>query len=127
MFPVNMLVKPSQELIFNSYKTVGGWRTYIYTLSGGSTTLRYINNAASNNYSSHHNEVMLSRHSDKHLPNSSMQVNLDLNHFHDNLASACPGVTVATFASSTTTSRSGRCTPLAVAVVPSSIAKVTIT
>lgn len=44
----------------------------------------------SNNYFSHHNEVMLLGHSDNYLPDSGMQVTIAFNHFGEKLVQRMP-------------------------------------
>ncbi|CAI0407641.1 unnamed protein product [Linum tenue] len=44
----------------------------------------------SNNYFSHHNEVMLLGHSDEYLPDSGMQVTIAFNHFGEQLVQRMP-------------------------------------
>lgn len=44
----------------------------------------------SNNYFSHHNEVMLLGHSDDYLPDSGMQVTIAFNHFGEQLVQRMP-------------------------------------
>lgn len=44
----------------------------------------------SNNYLSHHNEVMLLGHNDKYLPDSGMQVTIAFNHFGEQLVQRMP-------------------------------------
>ncbi|XP_030473810.2 probable pectate lyase 12 [Syzygium oleosum] len=159
VFPANMLIRLSQELIFNSYKTVDGRGANVHIVGGGCITLQYISNVIihnihihdchqsgetnvrsspthwgwrtlsdgdgisifgskdiwidhcslshckdglidaimgstaitiSNNYFSHHNEVMLLGHSDQYLPDSGMQVTIAFNHFGENLVQRMP-------------------------------------
>ncbi|KAL9426823.1 hypothetical protein AB3S75_033578 [Citrus x aurantiifolia] len=159
VFPSNMLIKLSQELIFNSYKTLDGRGANVHITGGGCITLQYISNVIihnihihhcvesgnanvrsspthygyrtksdgdgisifgskdiwidhcslshckdglidavmgstgitiSNNYFSHHNEVMLLGHSDDYLPDSGMQVTIAFNHFGEKLVQRMP-------------------------------------
>ncbi|CAN6580977.1 hypothetical protein ACFX13_033117 [Malus domestica] len=159
VFPGNMLIKLSQELIFNSYKTLDGRGANVHIVGGGCITLQYISNVIihnvhihhchqsgqanvrsspthygfrtesdgdgisifgskdiwidhcslshckdglidavmgstgitiSNNYFSHHNEVMLLGHSDDYLPDSGMQVTIAFNHFGEKLVQRMP-------------------------------------
>ncbi|TKY62105.1 pectate lyase 12 [Spatholobus suberectus] len=159
VFPSNMMIKLSQELIFNSYKTIDGRGADVHIVGGGCITLQYISNVIihnihihhchpsgntnvrsspehygfrtesdgdgisifgskdlwidhctlsrckdglidavmgstgitiSNNYLSHHNEVMLLGHSDDYLPDSGMQVTIAFNHFGEKLVQRMP-------------------------------------
>ncbi|KAF9680228.1 hypothetical protein SADUNF_Sadunf06G0099500 [Salix dunnii] len=159
VFPSNMLIKLSQELIFNSYKTLDGRGANVHITGGGCITLQYISNVIihnihihhcvqsgnanvrsspshfgyrtksdgdgisifgskdiwidhcslshckdglidavmgstgitiSNNFFSHHNEVMLLGHSDDYLPDSGMQVTIAFNHFGEKLVQRMP-------------------------------------
>ncbi|KAL5807389.1 hypothetical protein ACOSQ4_030122 [Xanthoceras sorbifolium] len=159
VFPSNMLIKLSQELIFNSYKTLDGRGANVHIVGGGCITLQYISNVIihnihihhcvesgdanvrsspthfgyrtksdgdgisifgskdiwidhcslshckdglidavmgstgitiSNNFFSHHNEVMLLGHSDDYLPDSGMQVTIAFNHFGEKLVQRMP-------------------------------------
>ncbi|PON49017.1 Pectate lyase [Parasponia andersonii] len=159
VFPANMLIKLSQELIFNSYKTLDGRGANVHIVGGGCITLQYISNVIihnihihhcyssgeanvrsspshygwrtksdgdgisifgakdlwidhcslshckdglidavmgstgitiSNNYFSHHNEVMLLGHSDDYTPDSGMQVTIAFNHFGEKLVQRMP-------------------------------------
>ncbi|MED6138892.1 hypothetical protein PIB30_078819 [Stylosanthes scabra] len=159
VFPSNMMIKLSQELIFNSYKTLDGRGADVHIVGGGCITLQYISNVIihnihihhchpsgntnvrsspdhygyrtlsdgdgisifgakdiwidhctlsrckdglidavmgstgitiSNNYFSHHNEVMLLGHSDDYLPDSGMQVTIAFNHFGPMLVQRMP-------------------------------------
>ncbi|KAJ4827178.1 hypothetical protein Tsubulata_050278 [Turnera subulata] len=159
VFPTNMLIRLSQELIFNSYKTLDGRGANVHIVGGGCITLQYITNVIihnihihhcvqsgnanvrsspthfgyrtesdgdgisifgskdiwidhcslshckdglidavmgstgitiSNNYFSHHNEVMLLGHSDDYLPDSGMQVTIAFNHFGEKLVQRMP-------------------------------------
>ncbi|XP_041028768.1 probable pectate lyase 12 [Juglans microcarpa x Juglans regia] len=159
VFPSNMLIKLSQELIFNSYKTLDGRGANVHIVGGGCITLQYISNVIihnihihhchpsgetnvrsspthfgwrtksdgdgisifgskdiwidhcslshckdglidavmgstgitiSNNYFSHHDEVMLLGHSDDYLPDSGMQVTIAFNHFGEKLVQRMP-------------------------------------
>ncbi|KAJ6407501.1 hypothetical protein OIU84_010900 [Salix udensis] len=159
VFPSNMLIKLSQELIFNSYKTLDGRGANVHITGGGCITLQYISNVIihnihvhhcvqsgnanvrsspthfgyrtksdgdgisifgskdiwidhcslshckdglidavmgstgitiSNNFFSHHNEVMLLGHSDEYLPDSGMQVTIAFNHFGEELVQRMP-------------------------------------
>ncbi|CAL9026669.1 unnamed protein product [Prunus brigantina] len=159
VFPSNMLIKLSQELIFNSYKTLDGRGANVHIVGGGCITLQFISNVIihnvhihhcypsgdanvrsspthygyrtksdgdgisifgskdiwidhcslshckdglidavmgstgitiSNNYFSHHNEVMLLGHSDDYLPDTGMQVTIAFNHFGEELVQRMP-------------------------------------
>ncbi|KAJ7976896.1 Pectate lyase [Quillaja saponaria] len=159
VFPSNMLIKLSQELIFNSYKTLDGRGANVHIVGGGCITLQYISNVIihnihihhchpsgdanvrsspthygyrtksdgdgisifgskdiwidhcslsrckdglidavmgstgitiSNNYFSHHDEVMLLGHSDSYKPDSGMQVTIAFNHFGEKLVQRMP-------------------------------------
>ncbi|KAF7818669.1 putative pectate lyase 12 [Senna tora] len=159
VFPSNMMIKLSQELIFNSYKTLDGRGADVHIVGGGCITLQYISNVIihnihihhchqsgnanvrsspehygwrtesdgdaisifgskdiwidhctlsrckdglidavmgstgitiSNNFFSHHNEVMLLGHSDDYLPDSGMQVTIAFNHFGEKLVQRMP-------------------------------------
>ncbi|KAE8099689.1 hypothetical protein FH972_017646 [Carpinus fangiana] len=159
VFPSNMLIKLSQELIFNSYKTLDGRGANVHVVGGGCITLQFISNVIihnihihhchpsgdtnvrsspthygyrtksdgdgisifgshdiwvdhcslshcndglidavmgstgitiSNNYFSHHDEVMLLGHSDEYLPDSGMQVTIAFNHFGEKLVQRMP-------------------------------------
>ncbi|KAG2685459.1 hypothetical protein I3760_10G126600 [Carya illinoinensis] len=159
VFPSNMLIKLSQELIFNSFKTLDGRGANVHIVGGGCITLQYISNVIihnihihhchpsgetnvrsspthfgwrtksdgdgisifgskdiwidhcslshckdglidavmgstgitiSNNYFSHHDEVMLLGHSDDYLPDSGMQVTIAFNHFGEKLVQRMP-------------------------------------
>ncbi|XP_050243219.1 probable pectate lyase 12 [Quercus robur] len=159
VFPSNMLIKLSQELIFNSYKTLDGRGANVHIVGGGCITLQFISNVIihnihihhchpsgdtnvrsspthygyrtksdgdgisifgskdiwidhcslshckdglidavmgstgitiSNNYFSHHNEVMLLGHSDDYLPDTGMQVTIAFNHFGEKLVQRMP-------------------------------------
>ncbi|KAA0063799.1 putative pectate lyase 12 [Cucumis melo var. makuwa] len=159
VFPANMLIKLSQELIFNSYKTLDGRGANVHIVGGGCITLQYISNVIihnihihhcypsgntmvrsspthygyrtksdgdgisifgskdiwidhcslshckdglidavmgstgitiSNNYFSHHDEVMLLGHSDNYWPDSGMQVTIAFNHFGEKLVQRMP-------------------------------------
>ncbi|XP_011018802.1 PREDICTED: probable pectate lyase 12 [Populus euphratica] len=159
VFPTNMLIKLSQELIFNSYKTLDGRGANVHITGGGCITLQYISNVIihnihihhcvqsgntnvrsspthfgyrtksdgdgisifgskdiwidhcslshckdglidavmgstgitiSNNFFSHHNEVMLLGHSDDYSPDSGMQVTIAFNHFGEKLVQRMP-------------------------------------
>lgn len=159
VFPTNMLIKLSQELIFNSYKTLDGRGANVHISGGGCITLQYISNVIihnihihhcvqsgntnvrsspthfgyrtksdgdgisifgskdiwidhcslshckdglidavmgstgitiSNNFFSHHNEVMLLGHSDDYSPDSGMQVTIAFNHFGEKLVQRMP-------------------------------------
>ncbi|KAJ6746725.1 PECTATE LYASE 18-RELATED [Salix koriyanagi] len=159
VFPSNMLIKLSQELIFNSYKTIDGRGANVHITGGGCITLQYISNVIihnihihhcvqsgnanvrsspshfgyrtksdgdgisifgskdiwidhcslshckdglidavmgstgitiSNNFFSHHNEVMLLGHSDEYLPDTGMQVTIAFNHFGEELVQRMP-------------------------------------
>uniref|UniRef100_A0A5B7AH92 Pectate lyase n=1 Tax=Davidia involucrata TaxID=16924 RepID=A0A5B7AH92_DAVIN len=159
VFSTNMLIRLSQELIFNSYKTLDGRGANVHIVGGGCITLQYITNVIihnihihhcyqsgetnvrsspthygyrtksdgdgisifgardiwidhcslshckdglidavmgstgitiSNNYFSHHDEVMLLGHSDDYLPDSGMQVTISFNHFGEKLIQRMP-------------------------------------
>ncbi|KAI8560330.1 hypothetical protein RHMOL_Rhmol04G0247000 [Rhododendron molle] len=159
VFASNMLIHLSQELIFNSYKTLDGRGVNVHITGGGCITLQYITNVIihnihvhhcyqsgetnvrsspthfgwrtlsdgdgisifgsrdiwidhcslshckdglidavmgstaitiSNNWFSHHNEVMLLGHSDSYLPDSGMQVTIAFNHFGQKLVQRMP-------------------------------------
>ncbi|KAL5538407.1 hypothetical protein UlMin_044126 [Ulmus minor] len=159
VFPENMMIKLSQELIFNSFKTLDGRGANVHIVGGGCVTLQYISNVIihnihihhchpsgnsnvrsspthygfrtesdgdgisifgskdiwidhcslshckdglidavmgstgitiSNNFFSHHNEVMLLGHSDDYLPDSGMQVTIAFNHFGEKLVQRMP-------------------------------------
>ncbi|OIV92169.1 hypothetical protein TanjilG_30810 [Lupinus angustifolius] len=159
VFPSNMMIKLSQELIFNSYKTLDGRGADVHIVGGGCITLQFISNVIihnihihhchpsgntnvrsspehygyrtesdgdgisifgskdlwidhctlsrckdglidavmgstgitiSNNFFSHHNEVMLLGHSDHYTPDSGMQVTIAFNHFGEELVQRMP-------------------------------------
>ncbi|XP_034692739.1 probable pectate lyase 12 [Vitis riparia] len=159
VFATNMLIKLSQELIFNSYKTLDGRGANVHIVGGGCITLQYISNVIihnihihhcvqsgeanvrsspthygwrtlsdgdgisifgsrdiwidhcslshckdglidavmgstgitiSNNFFSHHDEVMLLGHSDSYVPDSGMQVTIAFNHFGEQLVQRMP-------------------------------------
>ncbi|KAM7526172.1 hypothetical protein LguiA_016074 [Lonicera macranthoides] len=159
VFATNMLIHLSQELIFNSYKTLDGRGANVHIVGGGCITLQYISNVIihnihihhcyqsgntnvrsspthfgyrtksdgdgisifgsrdiwidhctlshckdglidavmgstgitiSNNFFSHHNEVMLLGHSDDYLPDTGMQVTIAFNHFGQKLIQRMP-------------------------------------
>ncbi|XP_073149194.1 probable pectate lyase 12 [Henckelia pumila] len=54
VFPTNMLIRLSQELIFNSYKTLDGRGANVHITGGGCLTLQYINNVIIHNIHIHH-------------------------------------------------------------------------
>ncbi|XP_050379509.1 probable pectate lyase 12 [Argentina anserina] len=54
VFPSNMLIKLSQELIFNSYKTLDGRGANVHITGGGCITLQYISNVIIHNVHIHH-------------------------------------------------------------------------
>lgn len=54
VFPINMMIKLSQELIFNSYKTVDGRGADVHIVGGGCITLQYISNVIIHNIHIHH-------------------------------------------------------------------------
>ena len=54
VFPTNMLIKLSQELIFNSYKTLDGRGANVHISGGGCITLQYISNVIIHNIHIHH-------------------------------------------------------------------------
>ncbi|KAK6942745.1 Pectate lyase [Dillenia turbinata] len=159
VFSADMLIHLSQELIFNSYKTLDGRGANVHIVGGGCITLQYVTNiiihnihihhcyqsgntmvrsspthygwrtksdgdgisifgsrdiwidhcslshckdglidavmgstgiTISNNYFSHHDEVMLLGHSDEYLPDSAMQVTIAFNHFGKGLVQRMP-------------------------------------
>ncbi|XP_057514075.1 probable pectate lyase 12 isoform X1 [Actinidia eriantha] len=159
VFSANVHIRLSQELIFNSYKTLDGRGANVHITGGGCITLQYITNVIihnihihhcyesgntnvrsspthfgyrtksdgdgisifgardiwidhcslshckdglidavmgstgitiSNNFFSHHNEVMLLGHSDSYLPDSAMQVTIAFNHFGQKLVQRMP-------------------------------------
>ncbi|XAR69152.1 Pectate lyase [Bertholletia excelsa] len=159
VFSSNMLIRLSQELIFNSFKTLDGRGVNVHIVGGGCITLQYISNVIihnihihhcyqsgnamvrsspshygwrtlsdgdgisifgshdiwidhcslshckdglidavmgstgitiSNNFFSHHNEVMLLGHSDDYLPDTGMQVTIAFNHFGRKLIQRMP-------------------------------------
>ncbi|KAF4370972.1 hypothetical protein F8388_002865 [Cannabis sativa] len=57
VFPQNMLIKLSQELIFNSYKTLDGRGANVHIVGGGCITLQYISNVIIHNIHIHHCHV----------------------------------------------------------------------
>ncbi|GJV48355.1 probable pectate lyase 12 [Tanacetum coccineum] len=130
VFPTNMHIVLSQELIFNSFKTLDGRGA-----NSGNTNVRsspshygyrtksdgdgisifgsrdlWIDHCSlshckdglidavmgstgitiSNNFFSHHDEVMLLGHSDAYLPDSGMQVTIAFNHFGEKLVQRMP-------------------------------------
>lgn len=54
VFPSNMLIKLSQELIFNSYKTLDGRGANVHIVGGGCITLQFISNVIIHNIHIHH-------------------------------------------------------------------------
>ncbi|KAK9921010.1 hypothetical protein M0R45_029542 [Rubus argutus] len=54
VFPSNMLIRLSQELIFNSYKTLDGRGANVHITGGGCITLQYISNVIIHNVHIHH-------------------------------------------------------------------------
>ncbi|KAL6289339.1 hypothetical protein ACE6H2_006849 [Prunus campanulata] len=54
VFPGNMLIKLSQELIFNSYKTLDGRGANVHCVGGGCITLQFISNVIIHNVHIHH-------------------------------------------------------------------------
>ncbi|XP_061360468.1 probable pectate lyase 12 [Gastrolobium bilobum] len=54
VFPTNMMIKLSQELIFNSYKTIDGRGADVHIVGGGCITLQYITNVIIHNIHIHH-------------------------------------------------------------------------
>lgn len=54
VFPSNMMIKLSQELIFNSYKTIDGRGADVHIVGGGCITLQYISNVIIHNIHIHH-------------------------------------------------------------------------
>ncbi|XP_022023793.1 probable pectate lyase 12 isoform X1 [Helianthus annuus] len=159
IFLTNMHIQLSQELIFNSFKTLDGRGANVHVTGGGCITLQYITNiiihnihihhcyqsgntmirsspthfgyrtrsdgdgisifgsrdiwidhcslshckdglidavmgstgiTISNNFFSHHDEVMLLGHSDEYLPDSGMQVTIAFNHFGKSLVQRMP-------------------------------------
>ncbi|VVA11945.1 PREDICTED: probable pectate lyase [Prunus dulcis] len=53
VFPGNMLIKLSQELIFNSYKTLDGRGANVHIVGGGCITLQFISNVIIHNVHIH--------------------------------------------------------------------------
>lgn len=54
VFPSNMMIKLSQELIFNSYKTIDGRGADVHIVGGGCITLQFISNVIIHNIHIHH-------------------------------------------------------------------------
>ncbi|KAL9150049.1 hypothetical protein ABFS82_12G144200 [Erythranthe guttata] len=54
VFPTNMLIHLSQELIFNSYKTLDGRGANVHITGGGCLTLQYVSNIIIHNIHIHH-------------------------------------------------------------------------
>ncbi|XP_047981825.1 probable pectate lyase 12 [Salvia hispanica] len=54
VFASNMLIQLSQELIFNSYKTLDGRGANVHIIGGGCLTLQYISNVIIHNLHIHH-------------------------------------------------------------------------
>lgn len=54
VFPSNMLIRLSQELIFNSFKTLDGRGANVHIVGGGCITLQYITNVIIHNIHIHH-------------------------------------------------------------------------
>ncbi|CAI9760660.1 unnamed protein product [Fraxinus pennsylvanica] len=54
VFAANMLIHLSEELIFNSYKTLDGRGTHVQITGGGCITLQYITNVIIHNIHIHH-------------------------------------------------------------------------
>ncbi|KAA8518697.1 hypothetical protein F0562_016529 [Nyssa sinensis] len=54
VFPTDMLIHLSQELIFNSYKTLDGRGANVRIVGGGCITLQYITNVIIHNIHIHH-------------------------------------------------------------------------
>jgi pectate lyase len=54
VFPSNMLIKLSQELIFNSYKTLDGRGANVHIVGGGCITLQFVSNIIIHNIHIHH-------------------------------------------------------------------------
>ncbi|XP_021812918.1 probable pectate lyase 12 isoform X2 [Prunus avium] len=54
VFPGNMLIKLSQELIFNSCKTLNGSGANVHIVGGGCITLQFISNVIIHNVHIHH-------------------------------------------------------------------------
>ncbi|QHO26068.1 putative pectate lyase [Arachis hypogaea] len=54
VFPSNMMIKLSQELIFNSFKTIDGRGADVHIVGGGCITLQYISNVIIHNIHIHH-------------------------------------------------------------------------
>lgn len=54
VFPSNMMIQLSQELIFNSYKTIDGRGADVHIVGGGCITLQYITNVIIHNIHIHH-------------------------------------------------------------------------
>ncbi|KAL3628456.1 hypothetical protein CASFOL_027502 [Castilleja foliolosa] len=159
VFASSMVIHLSEELIFNSYKTLDGRGANVHITGGGCITLQYVSNViihnihvhhcyssgntnvrsspthfgyrtmsdgdgisifggkdiwidhcslshckdglidmvmgstgitVSNNYFSHHNEVMLLGHSDEYLPDTGMQVTIAFNQFGQKLIQRMP-------------------------------------
>ncbi|KAL9153357.1 hypothetical protein ABFS82_10G043200 [Erythranthe guttata] len=54
VFPSNMLIHLSQELIFNSFKTLDGRGANVHITGGGCITLQYVSNVIIHNVHVHH-------------------------------------------------------------------------
>ncbi|KAH1136991.1 hypothetical protein GYH30_027108 [Glycine max] len=54
VFPSNMMIKLSQELIFNSYKAIDGRGADVHIVGGSCITLQYISNVIIHNIHIHH-------------------------------------------------------------------------
>ncbi|KAK6147067.1 hypothetical protein DH2020_017979 [Rehmannia glutinosa] len=54
VFAANMLIQLSEELIFNSYKTLDGRGANVHIIGGGCITLQYISNVIIHNIHIHH-------------------------------------------------------------------------
>ncbi|KAL6273773.1 hypothetical protein ACE6H2_024465 [Prunus campanulata] len=54
VFPGNILIKLSQELIFNSYETLDGHGANVHCVGGGCITLQFISNVIFHNVHIHH-------------------------------------------------------------------------
>ncbi|KAL3531991.1 hypothetical protein ACH5RR_005512 [Cinchona calisaya] len=54
VFATNMVIRLSEELIFNSYKTLDGRGAHVHITGGGCITLQYISNVIIHNIHIHH-------------------------------------------------------------------------
>lgn len=54
VFPSNMMIQLSQELIFNRYKTLDGRGANVHIIGGGCITLQFISNVIIHNIHIHH-------------------------------------------------------------------------